>query len=324
MMTTMTSLPDPSAGSPPPAPEPPTRPEPGSGAPDPAARDQARWTALADLAEHVAGRAVDLLADGLTRNQLQIETKSSSTDMVSEMDKAAERLIVDELLAERPDDGILGEEGSERDPSSGVRWVIDPLDGTTNYLYRHPGFAVSIAAEEAGQAVAGIVIDIAAGDRFRAVLGGGATRNDRPIAVSSETDLSRALVATGFGYDANRRRSQAALLAQIVGEIRDIRRMGSAALDLCSVACGRVDAYYELGLAPWDFAAGALIAEEAGASVADLAGTRPSTASGMTAPLMVAGPPGLAAALRSLLLAAGAAPPPGPAGVLRAGDRPTP
>jgi myo-inositol-1(or 4)-monophosphatase len=183
-------------------------------------------------------------------------------------------------------------------------WVIDPLDGTTNYLYRHPGFAVSIAAEltgdtrEPSRTVAGVVIDIVGGDRFRAVRGGGATRNDQPIVVSAETDLARALVATGFGYDADRRRVQGAVLARIIGEIRDVRRMGSAALDLCSVACGRVDAYYELGLAPWDLAAGALIAAEAAADVIHLPSPFPSVTT------VVAAPPALAGPLRALLIAA--------------------
>jgi myo-inositol-1(or 4)-monophosphatase len=154
--------------------------------------------------------------------------------------------------------------------------------------------------------VAGVVVDIAGGDRFRAVLGGGATRNGHPVAASSEADLGRALVATGFGYDADRRRHQGAVLAQLLGEIRDIRRMGSAALDLCSVACGRVDAFYELGLAPWDFAAGALIAREAGAEVTDLLGAPVST-TGPARPFVVAAPPALAAPLRALLVQAGAA-----------------
>jgi myo-inositol-1(or 4)-monophosphatase len=267
------------------------------------------WNELADLAERVALGAAAMLRDGLTRDQVEIETKSTGTDMVSEMDKAAEQLIVDELLAARPDDGILGEEGSDRAGRSGIRWVIDPLDGTTNYLYRHPGFSVSIAAEPDGarrvdpaagrSAVAGVVVDIVSGDRFRAVRGGGATRNGRPVAASPETDLARALVATGFGYDAHRRRDQVAILGRIIGDIRDIRRMGSAALDLCSVACGRVDAYYEAGLAPWDLAAGALIAAEAGAVVSYL----PATVRAATT--VVAAPPALSTRLRELLLAAG-------------------
>jgi len=271
-------------------------------APDPAATS--RWTDLADLAERVGLDAAALLRDGLSRDDLQVETKSSGTDMVSEMDKAAERLIVDQLLAARPGDGVLGEEGSDTAGTSGVRWVIDPLDGTTNYLYRHPGFSVSIAAEEAGRAVAGIVVDIPSGDIYRAVRGGGATRNGVAIAVSQETDLARALVATGFGYRAEERRHQGQVLARIIGDIRDIRRMGSAALDLCSLASGRVDAYYELRLAPWDFAAGALIAQEAGAEITDLDGAFPTTA------MVMGGPPVLAAQLRDRLRAAGAEPGP--------------
>jgi myo-inositol-1(or 4)-monophosphatase len=209
------------------------------------------------------------------------------------------------LLAERPDDAILGEEGTNRAGTSGIRWVIDPLDGTTNYLYRHPSFSVSIAAEpdnstmtaeDAGRAaVVGVVVDIASGDRFRAVKGQGATHNGQPITVSSEIELARALVATGFGYDADRRRGQAAILARIIGDIRDIRRMGSAALDLCSMACGHVDAYYELGLAPWDLAAGALIASEAGADITYLPGSVLGPAT------LVAAPPALSAGLIALL-----------------------
>jgi len=279
-------------------------PDRGDDSPDTGSLE--RWTALADLAERVGLEAAALLREGLTRDDLQVETKSSGTDMVSEMDKAAERLIVEQLLAARPDDGLLGEEGSDTTGTSGVRWVIDPLDGTTNYLYRHPGFSVSIAAEEAHgdgrRAVAGIVVDIPTGDVYRAVRGAGATRNGVAIAVSQETDLARALVATGFGYRAEERRHQGEVLARIIGQIRDIRRMGSAALDLCSLASGRVDAYYELRLAPWDFAAGALIAQEAGAEITDLDGAFPTTA------MVMGGPPALAGQLRDLLRAAGAEP----------------
>ena len=253
---------------------------------------------LAELAERTALAAAALLRQGLERAEIEVATKSTGTDMVTEMDRAAERLIVDSLLGERGEDGVLGEEGADSDGTSGVRWVIDPLDGTTNYLYRHPGFAVSIAAERDGGAVAGVVVDVPTGDVFRATRGGGATRNGKPITVSAETDLTHALVATGFGYQPDQRRHQAAVLAAILDQIRDIRRMGSAALDLCSVACGRVDAYYELSLSPWDFAAGALIAAEAGATVMDLGGRFPTSA-----PLLAA-PPALAEQLRLLLLSA--------------------
>jgi myo-inositol-1(or 4)-monophosphatase len=257
--------------------------------------------ALADLAESAGRAAADLLAEALDRGRTSVTTKSSTTDIVTEMDRASETLIVERLLGARPDDGVLGEEGSDRAGTSGVRWIIDPLDGTTNYVYRHPGVGVSIAAEVEGVVEAGVVIDVFTGDLFRAVRGAGATRNGEPLSVSDETDLGRALVSTGFGYQSDARRHQGQVLAQVLPEIRDIRRMGSAALDLCSVAMGRVDAYYELSLGRWDYAAGALIAAEAGAVVVDLAGNPPQRA-----PLLAA-PPALVESLRLLLVAAGAA-----------------
>jgi len=260
---------------------------------------------LAALAESVGRAAADLLRDGLRRERASVRTKSSATDLVTEMDAAAESLVVGRLLDARPDDGVLGEEGSDRAGTSGVRWIIDPLDGTTNYVYRHPGVSVSIAAELHGRVVAGVVVDVWTGECFRAVLGAGATRDGAAIAVSSETELARALVATGFGYAPEQRRHQGRVVGAILDRIRDIRRMGSAALDLCSVACGRVDAYYELSLGPWDFPAGALIAGEAGAVVVDLDGRPP-----VAAPLLAA-PPALAEPLRSLLLEVGARTGPG-------------
>ena len=255
---------------------------------------------LADLAEQAARAAADILAEALHRGRASVMTKSSATDMVTEMDRASEHLIVERLLGARPDDGVLGEEGSDRAGTSGVRWIIDPLDGTTNYVYRHPGVAVSIAVEVDGVVEAGVVIDVVTGDTFRAVRGTGATRNLEPISTSAETDLGRALVATGFSYLADERRHQGQVLAQVIPEIRDIRRMGSAALDLCSVAFGRVDAYYELSLGRWDYAAGALIAAEAGAVVVGLDGAPPERA-----PLLAA-PPALAEPLRRLLVSTGA------------------
>lgn len=260
---------------------------------------------LRDLAVAVAGRAAELLVDGLERERSAVETKSTGTDMVTEMDRAAEQLIVDTLLALRPDDGIVGEEGTDRQGRSGVRWVVDPLDGTTNYLYRHAGFAVSVAAEVDGPdgsvVVAGCVHDPLHGDVFAAARGHGATRNGRAIAASAETDLGRALVATGFSYEPDRRARQADVLTRLLPRVRDIRRMGAAAVDLCSVACGRVDAFYEKGLQPWDYAAGALVAMEAGALVGDLAGNPTSPA------FTLAAPPALFGPLRDLLDRAGAA-----------------
>jgi len=230
---------------------------------------------LLELATDVAAAASEILIDGLTRARLTVDTKTTGTDMVTEMDRAAERLIVDSILAVRPDDGVLGEEGTDRDGSSGVRWIVDPIDGTTNYLYGHPGFAVSIAAEIDGEILVGVVHDPLHHEVFSAVRGQGATRNGATIRASSETRLAHCLVATGFSYEPERRRRQATVLTELLPEVRDIRRMGAASVDLCSVACGRVDAYYERGLQPWDHAAGALIAREAGAQVGDLAGGDP-------------------------------------------------
>jgi fructose-1,6-bisphosphatase/inositol monophosphatase family enzyme len=145
-----------------------------------------------------------------------------------------------------------------------VRWVIDPLDGTTNYIYGYPAYAVSIGVEHEGEPVVGVVFDASRGELFAAATGGGATLDGRPIAVSTETNLSRALLGTGFAYDVERRRGQAAFTAYIIPRVRDIRRGGSAALDLCSAACGRLDAYAEFGLNEWDRSAGMVIVREAG------------------------------------------------------------
>ncbi len=264
------------------------------------APDEPDPRALLALARETAEEAGALLVDGLERARSRVLTKTSATDVVTEMDQACEELIVDALLASRPHDGFLGEEGTARTGTSGVRWVVDPIDGTTNYLYGHPGFNVSIAAEVAGEVVAGVVVDPLHGDTFAATHGAGATRNDRPIAVSGETRLTHALVATGFSYEAERRRRQALVLARVLGEVRDIRRVGAAAVDLCSVACGRVDAFYERSLQPWDYAAGALIAVEAGATVGDLDG-------GPLSPrFALATTPGVFEPLRALLAEAGA------------------
>jgi myo-inositol-1(or 4)-monophosphatase len=220
--------------------------------------------------------------------------------MVTEMDRASESLIVAAVLDARPHDGIVGEEGADRAGTSGVQWLVDPIDGTTNYLYAFPGFAVSIAAEINGEVVVGVVHDPLHRDVFSAVRGRGARRNGEPIHASTNRELSSALVGTGFSYDRERRHRQADVLVQVLPLVRDIRRMGAAAVDLCSVACGRLDAYYERGLGPWDLAAGALIAAEAGATVGDLAGGRPS------GDFVLASAPELFAPLRTILDTAGA------------------
>jgi myo-inositol-1(or 4)-monophosphatase len=258
--------------------------------PSPAAPEE-----LLALATDVATRAARLLRDGQGRERTSVETKSTRTDMVSEMDRASEGLIVRELLTARPQDGIVGEEGSARAGTSGLRWVVDPLDGTTNYLYGFPGWSVSIAAEDDTGVVAGVVVDPVHREVFAATRGGGARRNGEPIACSAQTVLAETLVATGFNYDADRRRRQAEVLVDLLPQVRDIRRMGAASVDLCSVACGRVDAYYERGLSWWDVAAGSLIASEAGAVVSSLDGGP------VTGDSVMASTPGVSTALSDVL-----------------------
>ncbi len=218
---------------------------------------------LSEIAQRVAREAGALVRSRMD-DVIAIGTKSTATDMVTEVDRQSERLIVERLAELRPDDGLLGEEGSSTDGSTGVRWIFDPLDGTTNYIYGYPAFSVSIAAEVDGQVAAGAVCDALRGEMFAAASGAGATLDRRPLRVTRQADMSAALVATGFGYARERRAFQGQVLAEIVPQVRDIRRGGSAALDLCWVACGRLDAYYELGLNIWDMAAGALIVREAG------------------------------------------------------------
>jgi myo-inositol-1(or 4)-monophosphatase len=256
--------------------------------------------ALLELARRAAEGAADLLLSRVRATRSLVDTKTTGTDMVTEMDHAAERHIATVLRTARPDDAIVGEEGTADTGTSGVEWIIDPIDGTTNYLYGHPGFAVSIAAAIDGEVVAGVVVDPVHADVFAAAKGHGATRNDEPIHASEQTELGHALVATGFSYEPERRRRQAQVLVEVLPRVRDIRRMGAAAVDLCSVACGRVDAFYEKGLARWDHAAGALIAAEAGAVVGDLAGGPASTA------FTLAAAPAVFDDLRALLQAAGA------------------
>jgi myo-inositol-1(or 4)-monophosphatase len=266
---------------------------------DPFGTAPAQSRELLALASDLALQAGRIHAEG-RRSVLTIETKSSPTDVVSQVDKEAEALIVDRLRAERPGDGLLAEEGSLLEGTSGVSWVVDPLDGTTNYIYGYPAYAASIAAEVDGQTVIGVVLDSSSGRLYRAVAGYGAVCDDRPIHAREPDDLSRALVATGFSYDSEQRERQGAVLATVLGRIRDIRRGGTAALDLCHIAAGEVDAYWELDLSPWDYAAGTLIAREAGAAVEHLA------AAHGRGPAVVAAHPALMPAFLGLLRDAGA------------------
>lgn len=220
---------------------------------------------LLDLALTIVDELAPAIVAARRAGDLAVDTKSSGTDMVTEMDRWNETQIHAAISAARPDDGFLGEEGGLRPGSSDVVWVVDPIDGTTNYLYDVPGFSISIAAQVAGHMTVGVVADPVRREVFSAVRGQGAHRNGEPISANPAQDLATALIGTGFGYQAERRVEQATALQHIIGEVRDIRRIGGAALDLCSVACGRLDGYYERGLAPWDVAAGGVIASEAGA-----------------------------------------------------------
>ncbi len=222
---------------------------------------------LRDLAVELASEAGALLASVMDDDRTEVDTKSSGTDMVTEMDRASEALLVQRITEARPHDAILGEEGADRAGTTGVRWVIDPLDGTTNYLYRLPGWNVSVGVEVDGEPVAGAVVVPAYRQTFAAAAGHGATCNGRALRLSGAPRLADTLVGTGFGYDPAVRVEQARALTALIGRVRDVRRSGAAATDLCSLAAGRLDAYYEAGLAPWDRSAGTVIAREAGATV---------------------------------------------------------
>ncbi len=256
---------------------------------------------LLRIAVAAATEAARLLASwrGDERPEV-VETKSSPTDIVTEMDRRSEALITSRIRAHRPGDAVLGEEGgqtaggpvaSDGGRPGRVRWIVDPLDGTVNYLYGLHDWAVSIAAEVDGTVVAGVVEVPRHGETFTAVAGQGAWlhRGAAKVALhcSSGVPLGQALVGTGFGYDEGRRRVQGEVIAALLPYVRDIRRGGSASVDLCSVAAGRLDGFYERGLNYWDFAAGGLIAREAGAMVGGLAGKTESTS------MAVAAGPGL-------------------------------
>lgn len=208
--------------------------------------------------------------------------KSSSTDVVTQVDRDAEALIRRRIAHARPDDAFFGEEGGGGEGSSGLTWVVDPIDGTVNYLYGIPHYAVSIAVVEGPADPArwvervGVVLNPATGETFTATRGGGAFLGDRALRVPSPPTLDQALVATGFAYDAELRGRQGSAVARMLPRVRDIRRLGTASLDLCNVAAGRVDAYFERTLNPWDHAAGGLVVQEAGGVVVGRAGAAPS------------------------------------------------
>jgi myo-inositol-1(or 4)-monophosphatase len=240
--------------------------------------------ALREIAEAVAREAGHQLRDAFAGPRLNVTAKSSPTDLVSEADHAAERLIRERLRAARPDDGFLGEEGGDAEGTSGLRWIVDPLDGTINFLFGIPQWAVSIACEDAGGTLAGVVYDPMRDELWTAERDGPALLDGAPIEGSDRADLATTMVATGFGYDAEVRAFQAEVLARLLPRVRDIRRFGSAALDLAWTAAGRYDAFYERGLNAWDLAAGALLCARAGLAVRELAPSPPAAGGILVAP----------------------------------------
>lgn len=274
---------------------------------------------LLDRAVIAARAGAELAAQWRERGIGTVDTKSTDTDLVTAADHAVEALLSELLLTGHPHDRLLGEESGESGrgegaivtqdtdrsvtagakptgTAEGVRWIVDPIDGTVNYVYGLPLYAVSVAAEVAGQVLAGVVVNAATGEEWTAVRGGGAWRSGVRLTCSTEETLQRALIATGFGYDAARRAYQATVLTRVLPLVRDIRRLGAAALDLCAAAEGWVDAFFEKGLNPWDHAAGGLVATEAGLLVTGLRGQPPGPA------MVVAGPPALHRQLHDLLV----------------------
>ena len=221
-----------------------------------------------ELAERAARAAGEVLLSYYGRPPEGVESKSSATDLVSDADREAERAIRELLESERPRDGLVAEEGSRAEAASGRRWVVDPLDGTINFLYGFPAWAVSVALEDADGALVGVVHSPIHGETFRAVRGEGAFLGDRALRVRSARPLEQSLVATGFSYEPDRRAVQAEVIRDLLPRVRDIRRAGAAALDLAWLAAGRLDSFFERGLQHWDWAAGRLLVEEAGGSCA--------------------------------------------------------
>ena len=246
------------------------------------------------IAKWAASLAAAVHRNAMEEGVFGIRTKNSTFDLVTEIDREAERKLVEAIQSLRPDDAIVGEEGTNVEGDSGVRWIIDPLDGTTNFIHRYPAHSVAVGVEIEGRWKIGVVHDTFNNRVYAGIVGGVATCDGRAIAVRNEPDLTNALVATGFLPDANVRRTQADLLREILPRVRDIRRSGCPSLDICSVASGVLDVFYECGLGQWDIA-GAAIAEAAGAKVLLL---HPRVLPG---PLLIVANAKLAAALASLL-----------------------
>ena len=220
---------------------------------------------ILELALAIAHKAGELLMDRPASWNLTV--KSTAIDIATQMDHASEKLIVEAILAARPDDGIIGEEGADREGTSGITWVIDPIDGTVNYFYGLPGWNISIGVKDSEGVLVGVVHSPTFNSTWHAVRGGGAFLNNERIECNNPIELDRALIATGFAYEVEDRANQIEIIDRLIPKIRDIRRMGAAATDLSCVASGMIDGYIETGLKEWDLAAGSLIAREAGAVV---------------------------------------------------------
>ena len=222
---------------------------------------------LLELAKYAAGQAAAVHRRAIEVGVISVEAKGSSCDLVTEIDRAAERELVKAIRAARPNDEIIGEEGANVGGTSGVRWILDPLDGTTNFVHRYPAHSVAVGVEVGGRRMLGVVHDTFSRRVYAGVVGEGATCDGRPIAAREEVNLRQALVGTGFLPDAAVRRLQAGLLGHVLPRVRDIRRSGCPSLDICGVAAGTLDVFYECGLGQWDIAAAAAIAEAAGAKI---------------------------------------------------------
>jgi myo-inositol-1(or 4)-monophosphatase len=241
-----------------------------------------------ELAERAARAGGEVLMSYYRRAPEGLGSKSSDTDLVSDADREAERAIRELLERERPSDGLVAEEGSRVKAESGRRWIVDPLDGTINFLYELPAWAVSVALEDADGLAVGVVHSPVLGETFCAARGAGAwvAESARPLRVRGCDHLARAMVATGFSYEPARRARQAEVVARLLPLARDIRRAGAAALDLAWTAAGRLDAFYESGLKSWDWAAGHLLVEEAGGATRWLEGDPPVLAAAATPELL--------------------------------------
>ena len=250
------------------------------------------------IAKQLARAAGDMALAGRKVGLHNVQTKSTGTDMVTEFDRASEAMIFEGLRTLRPLDSVVGEEGAAHSGETDITWYIDPIDGTTNFLYALPNWAVSIGAADNTGPLAGVVYIPALDEMFTATRGGGAFLNDQPIRCNDIDEISQALVCTGFSYSADARTIQAQRVSRMIHDIRDIRRFGAASIDLCFVACGRLDAYFEENLFPWDIAAGELIAREAGCLSGDFSGgpVRPAE--------LLVSPPGIFGPLSALITAA--------------------